>query len=115
VSHVIVKFHLILSVHVQVASEGAVMQLAQPDFSMPYNVCCLTSTVLAVYLGAMLNAVLRRQAPQLSEGQAAAAGRARKFRVAAVLLAFGGAAVYLDPGLQSSLRKKLQGLGLASI
>ena len=89
----------------QVASEGAVVQLAQPDFSMPYNVCCLTSTVLAVFLGAMLNTLLRREAPRLSQQQEAAASRRRKLRVAVVVMAFAGAAVYLDKGLQTALRQ----------
>lgn len=98
----------------QVASEGAVVQLAQPDFSMPYNVCCLTSTVLAVYLGAMLNALLRRQSPLLSAEQEVAATRRRKLRVALVVVVFAGAAVYLDKGLQASLRQQLQLLDLVT-
>ena len=35
------------------------MQLAQPDFSMPYNVACMTCTVLAVFLAALMNALFR--------------------------------------------------------
>lgn len=99
----------------QVVSEGAVVQLAQPDFSMPYNVCCLTSTVLAVYLGAMLNALLQREAPELTPQQEAAASRRRKLRVAGVIVVFGGAAVYLDKGLQSSLVKQLEALGMTKL
>lgn len=99
----------------QVVSEGAVVQLAQPDFSMPYNVCCLTSTVLAVYLGAMLNALLQRETPELTPQQETAASRRRKLRVAGVVVVFGGAAVYLDKGLQSSLVKQLKALKLATL
>ena len=94
------------------ASEGAVVQLAQPDFSMPYNVCCLTSTVLAVFLGAMLNALLRREPPELSKQQEAAARRRRVLRVALLVVAFAGAAIYLDKGLQASLRQLLGDFGL---
>ena len=88
------------------------MQLAQPDFSMPYNVCCLTSTVLAVYLGALLNTLLKRPAPDLSPAQAAAASRRRKLRVVAVVVIFGGAAAYLDKDLRRNVERQLQTFGL---
>ncbi|MEW5312572.1 MAG: hypothetical protein WDW38_004198 [Sanguina aurantia] len=46
------------SVHV-VYSDGLLIPLAVPDFSMPYNVIIMTSTVVAVYLGALLTALLK--------------------------------------------------------
>lgn len=36
-------------------------QLPTPDFSMPYNVITLTSTVIAFFLGGILNTLLRRK------------------------------------------------------
>ncbi|EFJ07737.1 hypothetical protein SELMODRAFT_133060 [Selaginella moellendorffii] len=44
----------------QIYSEVSLMQLATPDFSMPYNVITLTCTVLALYFGSLLNALRRR-------------------------------------------------------
>ena len=38
---------------------GGLAQLPLPDFSMPFNVICFTSTLLAVLLGGAANAVLR--------------------------------------------------------
>ena len=43
----------------QVYTEGLLVQMATPDISMPYNVICLTCTVLAVYVGALLNSLTK--------------------------------------------------------
>ena len=42
-------------------SNGVLVPLATPDFSMPYNVCCMTSTVLAVFLTGALMVLFRKQ------------------------------------------------------
>lgn len=42
-------------------SEGLLVQNANADASMPYNVLCLSGTVLAVFAGALLNALIRRR------------------------------------------------------
>ena len=57
--------------HPQVYSDGLLVQHANPDFSMPYNVICLTSTLLAVYVGATLNTLIKR--PQEAAKSAAKA------------------------------------------
>lgn len=88
------------------------VQLAQPDFSMPYNVCCLTSTVLALYFGSFINVLLKRPAPALSPEQAASTLVRRKLRVLALAIVFGGAAVWVDKGLRSSLLSALAELGM---
>jgi phosphatidylinositol glycan class T len=41
-------------------SEGLLVQLATADISMPYNVICLTGTVLAIFCGALLNSFMKR-------------------------------------------------------
>ncbi|KAI3637690.1 hypothetical protein MIR68_004339 [Amoeboaphelidium protococcarum] len=48
-----------LSDHQTVYSKNVLMTLAQPDFSMPYNVITLTSTVIALYFGSMYNLMVR--------------------------------------------------------
>ena len=35
------------------------MQLPLPDFSMPYNVACMTCTLLGVFMGSLLNVMFR--------------------------------------------------------
>ncbi len=47
--------------HAQVRSNGMLLRLATADIAMPYNVICLTSTVLAVFFGATLNTLLQRR------------------------------------------------------
>ncbi|KAF8065876.1 STP13 [Scenedesmus sp. PABB004] len=76
----------------QVYSPGLVVPLAVPDFSMPYNVICLTSTVLAVFLGATLNTLLLRpreleDASGGGGGAAAAAAAARRRRAKLLVVA----------------------------
>ncbi|KAI3648708.1 hypothetical protein MP228_006562 [Amoeboaphelidium protococcarum] len=48
-----------LSDNQTVYSNNVLMTLAQPDFSMPYNVITLTSTVIALYFGSMYNLMVR--------------------------------------------------------
>ena len=55
-------------------SNGVLVPLATPDFSMPYNVCCMTSTVLAVFLTGALMVLFRKQ------GSHQASSRSRKSR-----------------------------------
>lgn len=99
----------------QLYSEGLLVPLAPPDFSMPYNVVCLTSTVLAVYIGATLNALLRRPGEELrlaAKGTSARAARLKVVKVVAVVVIFGGLAVYVDDSLQEPVSKALVSMGL---
>ncbi|KAL4442069.1 hypothetical protein ABPG77_011330 [Micractinium sp. CCAP 211/92] len=85
---------------------GSVVPLPIPDFSMPFNVICFTSTLLAVLLGGATNTVLR-SSEELAGRGAAAAGVPlwkRKLRRVLALLALAAAlAVYLDRDLQRQL------------
>ncbi|CAI5745820.1 unnamed protein product [Peronospora destructor] len=47
-------------------TEPLLVPLPTPDFSMPYNVITMTSTVVAFFVGTMLNALLRK-APRLKQ------------------------------------------------
>ncbi|EFN58313.1 hypothetical protein CHLNCDRAFT_142327 [Chlorella variabilis] len=85
---------------------GGLAPLPLPDLSMPFNVICFTSTLLAILLGGVANVVLR--SPAELAGQAASEGGApawrRKLRrVAALLLPMCVLAVYLDRDLQRQL------------
>ncbi len=96
------------------------MQLAPPDFSMPYNVICLTSTVLAVFIGATLNTLLRRPEGTEDKAVSGAAGsksgwsspaRRKAVKFVVVLLLFGGLGLYLDPSLQEALQDGVKAAG----
>ncbi len=79
---------------------------------MPYNVCCLTSTVLAIYIGAVLNTLMKRHKGPGSgaDAKAEASNKAVKFVV--VLVVFGGLAVYLDDGLREQAQGLAQQVGI---
>ena len=42
-------------------SEALLVQLPLPDFSMPYNVVTLSSTVVAFFFGTVLNLLVRKR------------------------------------------------------
>ena len=100
----------------QLYSPDLLVPLAVPDFSMPYNVICITSTVLAVFVGTTLNALLRRT----GHGAAAGAGgvntsaqrRRKVIKMAVVLVVFAGLAVYLDPDHRAQAEKLIKQLML---
>jgi phosphatidylinositol glycan class T len=101
----------------QVYSNGLVTSLAVPDFSMPYNVVCLTSTVLAVFLGAVINSLMQRHGLQerIEAAGPATSGamKASKLRkVLAIVVLFGALGWYLDPSLQEQLSDQLTSFGL---
>lgn len=100
----------------QVYSPGLVVPLAVPDFSMPYNVICLTSTVLAIFMGGVLNALLWR--PGKDEREAAdpktvlLKQRKKRVRLVVLVVAFLVVAVYFDADLQQEILKQARALGL---
>ncbi|KAG2432868.1 hypothetical protein HXX76_008600 [Chlamydomonas incerta] len=110
----------------QVYTPALLVPLAAPDFSMPYNVICLSSTVLAVYFGATLNLVMRRGTGDAAAGVGAAASgeseaesrkaaRRRRLQKAVqavvVIIAFGALALYLDSELREQAEDWLRRLG----
>ncbi|KAJ9121823.1 hypothetical protein QFC22_002446 [Naganishia vaughanmartiniae] len=44
----------------RIYSSKLLLDLATPDFSMPYNVIIMTSTLLALFFGSVFNALTRR-------------------------------------------------------
>jgi hypothetical protein len=56
----------------RVYTEPLLVNLPTPDFSMPYNVICLTCTVMAVGYGSLYNLLTRTfQVEELEPGQTA--------------------------------------------
>ncbi|PRW56630.1 GPI transamidase component Gpi16 subunit family isoform 1 [Chlorella sorokiniana] len=87
---------------------GAVVPLPIPDLSMPFNVLCFTSTLLAVLFGGVANVVLRSPEELAGGGEAAGPGGTPRWkrkarRLVALLLLMGALAVYLDRDLQRQL------------
>lgn len=79
---------------------------------MPYNVICLTSTVLAVFCGTLLNIMLKQedgsdanQADALEKDEGAVrTKRVKRVLVAIVIIGFLGLGVYLDPEASRAVR-----------
>ncbi|GMF44710.1 unnamed protein product [Phytophthora fragariaefolia] len=57
-------------------TEPLLVPLPTPDFSMPYNVITMTSTVVAFFVGTMLNALLRK-APRLKQMMASSSNASK--------------------------------------
>lgn len=62
------------------------LALPTPDFSMPYNVIILTSTVMALAFGSIFNILIRRFVAfdEVPENNLAKLGKRIKFRIAAI-------------------------------
>ena len=43
----------------RIYSEGILLNMPQPDISMPYNVITLSSTIVAFFFGSVLNLLVR--------------------------------------------------------
>ncbi|EFJ52494.1 hypothetical protein VOLCADRAFT_102993 [Volvox carteri f. nagariensis] len=97
----------------QVFSGGLLVPLAAPDFSMPYNVICLSSTVLAVYFGAIVNLLTRRGSTDASSTpeRARASTRGKVLQAVLMLVLFVALALYLDAELRERVKGLLTGLG----
>jgi len=53
--------HVRVANYEQVCTNGVLLALPVPDFSMPYNVITFTSTLVALYFGTVVNALLSRR------------------------------------------------------
>ena len=101
--------HLFSFRNQHVYTTGVLVPLPTPDFSMPYNVCCMTCTVLAIYLLGVVSVVFDK-----SEHDASSSKAARKKQVAkmlALLVCVGTAAIALDKSLQRQIEQALVSLG----
>lgn len=97
-------------------TEGLLIALAAPDFSMPYNVICITSTLMAIFVGSTLNALLQRRSDPDAKASGGAGNRREKvkkaLRVAALAVGIGAAAIYFDPDTREQAVGLLGALGI---
>jgi len=88
---------------------GVLVPLPTPDFSMPYNVCCLTCTVLAIYILGVTSLVFGKP----EDASVNAKDKYKRFvRLGILLVCFLGLAFSLDKSLQRQLQQLLVDLGL---
>ena len=89
---------------------GALVPLPTPDFSMPYNVCCMTCTVLAIYILGVISVVFDNPATSAASTKAARQKKAAK--IVALFVCFGSAAFAFDKSLQRQIEQMLIEVGL---
>lgn len=82
-----------------------------PDFSMPYNVCCLSCTVLALYIMGIKAAVFTKPEHDKTDvKQNKAAKRRQLVSVFLLVVTFASLAISTDKALQRQLKSAL-GMG----
>ena len=101
--------HLATFVGEHVYSSGVLVPLPTPDFSMPYNVCCLSCTVLAIYILGVTSIVFSKPDDGVANNKTA---KQKRFVTTTLLLGFLSLAIALDKGLQRQLEKFLADIGL---
>ncbi len=102
--------HLATFAGQHVYTTGVLVPLPTPDFSMPYNVCCMTCTVLAIYILGVTSLVFGK--PEDEKSNAKAARQKRFILLAVLLVGFLGMAIALDKSLQRQLEQTFVDLGL---
>ena len=94
-----------------VYSNGILVPMPTPDFSMPYNVCCLSCTVLALYVMGINAAVFTKPEHDKTDvKQNKAAKRRQLVSVFLLVVTFASLAVSTDKALQRQLKSAL-GMG----
>ena len=91
-------------------TSGVLVPLPTPDFSMPYNVCCMTCTVLAIYILGVMSIVFEK--PVTDAASSKSAIRKQMAKMTILLLCFGSAAIALDKSLQRQIEQMLINSGL---
>ena len=89
---------------------GTLVPLPTPDFSMPYNVCCMTCTVLAIYILGVISVVFDK--PATGAASTKAARQKQVAKVVVLFVCFGSAALAFDKSLQRQIEQTLVDIGL---
>lgn len=95
----------------RVYSNGMVVPVPTPDFTMPYNVLCMSGTVLMVFVAGLAKVLYQKTSP---EGASETGGASKRMKLGLVLVGVGlfGVAVYLDESFQEQVVSFLADLGL---
>lgn len=89
---------------------GVLVPLPTPDFSMPYNVCCMTCTVLAIYILGVISVVFEK--PETGAAGTESARKKQILKVVVLFVCFGSAALAFDKSLQRQIEQMLVDIGL---
>lgn len=89
-----------------------VVSLPIPDASMPFNVICFTSTIMAMFFGSAVTPALIGPQEMLVQRDFKVGLKNRLRRAVLAMLVVGGGALYLDPSLQRQAQEWLAHIGL---
>jgi hypothetical protein len=92
-------------------TNSIVVSVATPDFSMPYIVCALTSSLLAVFAGMVITTLVERRRMQAFWVLSKSGKRKRQIGVAIVLVTFLALVPYLDTEWRDWLRARAGEVG----
>jgi hypothetical protein len=93
-------------------TNSVVVTLATPDFSMPYIVCALSSSLLAIYAGLVITALTERRRSTAQRLLSKRGKHARTVKLVLVIMAFLVLVPYLDSEWRDWLEEQLAALGL---
>ena len=96
----------------EVFSNSVVVSVATPDFSMPYIVCSLSSSLIAIYAGLVVAALTERRRAAAIWALSPKGKRARVVKLVVVFVAFLCLAVYLDTEWQDWVVETLERQGV---
>lgn len=80
----------------EIFTNNVVVSVATPDFSMPYIVCSLSSSVLAIYAGLVVAAITKRRRAAALWALSRRGRRTRAVKLVVVVVVFVCLALYLD-------------------
>jgi Gpi16 subunit, GPI transamidase component len=89
-----------------------VVSMATPDFSMPYIVCALSSSLLAVYAGLVITTMTERRRHLAVRALSKAGRRAKAFKLIVVVVVFLALVPYLDTEWRDWLEAQLKAFGV---
>lgn len=108
--------HCLVSSLLQVYTQGTLVHLPLPDFSMPYNVCCMSCTVLAVYIGMILKMLMRREKDEVRKAAKKPEKGAKRVLKALMLYAGIGALILvIDSDARDTVATFLSDWGVISL
>lgn len=93
-------------------TNSVVVSLATPDFSMPYIVCALSSSLLAIYAGLVISALTERRRSTAHRLLSKRGKHARSVKLVLVIMAFLVLVPYLDSDWRDWLEEQLAPLGV---
>lgn len=90
---------------------NVVTTLATPDFSMPYVVCSLTSSLLAIFSGLLFTLLTERRRTVALRQLQRAKSKWTRLKPLIILLLFAVLVPYMDPEWRDWLVSQLEGVG----